>query len=66
MSQLGFSIWWNPEEIGSNASEGVDLLVREKEEVGRERERERERERTSLYRLLIESVAEVGFHTIKI
>ena len=28
MSQLVFSISWNPEEVGSNASEGMDLLVR--------------------------------------
>jgi hypothetical protein len=28
MSQLVFSICWNPEEVGSNASEGIDLLAR--------------------------------------
>lgn len=28
MSQLLFSILWNPKEVGLSASEGVDLLVR--------------------------------------
>lgn len=28
MSQLAFSIRWNPKEVGSNTSEGMDLLVR--------------------------------------
>jgi hypothetical protein len=27
MSQLVFSIHWNPEEVVSNASEGMDLLA---------------------------------------
>ena len=26
MSQLVYSIHWNPEEVGSNASEGMGLL----------------------------------------
>lgn len=29
MSQVVFTIHWNPEETGSNASEGLDLLIRE-------------------------------------
>lgn len=28
MSRLMFSIFWNPEEIGSSASEGTDVLTR--------------------------------------
>ena len=36
MSQLGFSIHQNPKEVGSNAREGMDLLVMA-EVGGRER-----------------------------
>lgn len=35
MSQLAFSTHWNPEEVGSNASEGMDLLKR-REQAGKE------------------------------
>ena len=35
MSQLVFSIHCNPEEVGSNASEGMDLLARQ-EQAGKE------------------------------
>jgi hypothetical protein len=31
MYQLFFNRYWNPKEVVSNASEGVDLLVREKQ-----------------------------------
>ena len=33
MSQLVFSICWNPEEVGSNASEGMDLLARQEKQA---------------------------------
>jgi hypothetical protein len=35
MSQLVFSIHWNPEEVGSNASERVDLLVGKSEQANK-------------------------------
>jgi hypothetical protein len=35
MSQLNFSIHWNPEEVGSNASAGMVLLER-REQAGKE------------------------------
>ena len=33
MSQLVFSICWNPKEVGSNASEGMDLPERLRAEM---------------------------------
>ena len=31
LSQLVFSMRWSPEEVGSNTTEGMDLLVRQKQ-----------------------------------
>jgi hypothetical protein len=36
MSQLVFSTCWNPENVGCNGTEGMDLLAKEK--AGRQRE----------------------------
>lgn len=42
MSQLVFSIQWNPKEVGSNASEELDVLAR----------REQAKNKTSFPRVL--------------
>lgn len=38
MSQLIFSVCWDPEEVDSDASEGMDLVVRARVETSRQRE----------------------------
>lgn len=54
MSQLVFSICWNPEEAGSNASEGRNMLARR-----RQAGQEQKLPSVSLYRLPAESVAQI-------
>lgn len=51
--ELVFSICWNLEEVGSNASEGMDLPARQ-EQAGKERKHPSS---VLLYRLPAESVA---------
>jgi hypothetical protein len=55
MSQLVFSISWNPGEIGWDASEGIDLLARPGQ-AGKEQDRPSS---LSLYRLLAEGGAQI-------
>ena len=54
MSQLVFSIHWNPEEVGSNASERMDLPAR----VRAKRQRANFLKPCPLYRLPTEGMAQ--------
>lgn len=56
MSQLVFSIHWNPDEVGSKASEGMDLLTR----GGQASEEQNLPSSKPLYRLPAEGVAQIG------
>ena len=55
MSLLVFSICWNPEEVGFNASEGMDVLARQ-EQVDKEQKLPSS---TSLYRCPAEVMAQI-------
>lgn len=63
MSQLVFSIFMSPGEVGSNASEGMDFLWRQ-EQPGKEQELPSS---VSLNRLPAESMAQIrdGFSQLK-
>jgi hypothetical protein len=66
MSQLFFSTCWNPEEVGSNANEGIDLLARAR--ASRQRKRASFLLPCPLYRLPAKGVVqlEVDLPTSKI
>lgn len=55
MSQLVFSRHWNPKEVVSNASEGIDLLQRQ-EQAGKEQNLPSS---MSIYSLLEEGMAQI-------